>query len=119
MEDCTEAGTPPPEAEQNATEHTPHSATPNPILLTLSWGFFGMGGYLLYWAVSGYYGAVDTKEAKLAFATLLGIAAFQLGVFVRRWATDLRKHLVGQLMRRGHIENCSALSSNMGGSNMI
>lgn len=81
-----EAGTPPPEAEQNATEHTPHSATPNPILLTLSWGFFGMGGYLLYWAVSGYYGAVDIEEAKLAFATLLGIAAFPLGVFVRRWA---------------------------------
>jgi len=45
-----------------------------------------MGGYLLYWVVSGYYGAVDIEEAKLAFATLLITAAFPLGVFLRRWA---------------------------------
>ena len=42
--------------------------------------------YLLYWAVSGWYGESSGEEAKLAFATLLGILAFPLGAFVRRWA---------------------------------
>jgi hypothetical protein len=45
-----------------------------------------MGAYLLYWAISGWYGADNVEEAKLAFATLLTIVAFPLGVFVRRWA---------------------------------
>ncbi len=73
-----------------------------------------MGGYLLYWVVSGYYGVVDIEEAKLAFATLLGTAASPWEYFCDGGRiTDLRKHSVGQLMQRGHIENYSALSSNM------
>ena len=57
-----------------------------------SWGFFGVGAYLLYWALSGWYGESSGEEAKLAFATLLGILAFPLGAFVRRWAGSVSRY---------------------------
>ena len=68
------------------TEQIPSVTNPNSVLLTFSWSFFGVGAYLLYWAISGWYGESKAEEGKLAFATLLGVLAFPLGLFVRRWA---------------------------------
>ena len=72
--------------EFTTTEENAGHAKPNSVLLTLSWGFFGMGAYLLYWAISGWHGENGAIVAKLAFAILLGVLAFPLGLFVRRWA---------------------------------
>ena len=74
------------EDEITPTEQTPIATNPNSVLLTFSWGFFGVGSYLLYWAISGWYGESRAKEPKLVFATLLDALAFPLGLFVRRWA---------------------------------
>ena len=57
----------------------------NSVLMILSWCTFGLGVYLLYWAGMGWYSA-SGSEVKLAFATLLGILAMPVGVFLRRWA---------------------------------
>ena len=76
----------PTDDEVTATEETPDHTNPNSALLTLSWGFFGVGAYFLYWAISGWYGESGAHEAKLAFAILLGVLADPLGLFVRRWA---------------------------------
>ena len=46
----------PTDDEVTATEHNPSAANPNSVLLTLSWGLFGVSAYLLYRAVSGWYG---------------------------------------------------------------
>ena len=74
------------EDEIAPTEQIPSATNPNPVLLTYSWSTFGIGAYLLYWAISGWYGESSAEEAKLAFATLVGVLAFPLGLFVRRWA---------------------------------
>ena len=74
------------EDETAPTEQIPSDTNPNSVLLTFSWSFFGVGAYLLYWAISGWYGESRTDEGKLAFATLVGVLAFPLGLFVRRWA---------------------------------
>ena len=74
------------EDEIAPTEQIPSVTNPNSVLLTFSWSFFGVGAYLLYWAISGWYGESRAEEAKLAFAILLGVLAFPLGLFVRRWA---------------------------------
>jgi hypothetical protein len=74
------------EDEIAPTEQIPSVTNPNSVLLTFSWSFFGVGAYLLYWAISGWYGESKAEEGKLAFATLLGVLAFPLGLFVRRWA---------------------------------
>ena len=74
------------EDENTPTEPIPSAKNPHSVLLTLSWGFFGVGAYLLYWAISVWYGEGGANEAKLAFAILLGVLAFPLGIFVRRWA---------------------------------
>ena len=76
----------PTDDEVTTTEETPSHTNPNAALLTLSWGFFGMGAYLLYWAISGWHGENGANEAKLAFAISLGALDFPLGLFVRRWA---------------------------------
>ena len=86
MKNSMDAESQPTDDEVTATEHNPSAANPNSVLLTLSWGFFGVSAYLLYWALSGWYGEDNAEEAKLAFATLLGIVMFPLGIFVRRWA---------------------------------
>ena len=86
MENRMFAESQPTDEEVTTTEENPGHANPNSVLLTLSWGFFGLGAYLLYWALSGWYGESRAEEAKLAFAILLGVLAFPLGLFVRRWA---------------------------------
>ena len=86
MENLMDAESQPTDDEVTTTEENPGHANPNSVLLTLSWGFFGVGAYLLYWAISGWYGESRAEEPKLAFAILLGVSAFPLGLFVRRWA---------------------------------
>ena len=76
----------PTDDEVTTTEETPSQTNPNSALLTVSWSFFGVGVCLLYWAISGWYDESGVNEAKLAFATLLGVLAFPLGLFVKRWA---------------------------------
>ena len=44
------------EDETTPTEQIPSATNPNSVLLTFSWIFFGVGAYLLYWAISGWYG---------------------------------------------------------------
>ena len=74
------------EDETTPSEQIPSDTNPYSVLLTFSWSFFGVGTYLLYWAISGWYGESSAEEAKLVFATLVGVLAFPLGLFVRRWA---------------------------------
>jgi len=73
------------EDEETIEDQNRTPEKPNSVLLILSWGTFGLGVYLLYWAGLGWYSA-SGSEGKLAFATLLGILAMPVGVFLRRWA---------------------------------
>ena len=57
----------------------------NSVLLILSWCTFGLSVYLLGWAGLGWYSG-SSSEVKLAFATLLGILAVPVGLFLRKWA---------------------------------
>tara|TARA_A100001037_G_scaffold43406_1_gene34361 strand:- start:596 stop:910 length:315 start_codon:yes stop_codon:yes gene_type:complete len=86
MDNLMDAESQPTDDEVTTTKENPGHANPNSVLLTLSWGFFGVGAYLLYWAISGWYGESRADDAKLAFAILLGVLVFPLGLFVRRWA---------------------------------
>lgn len=56
MENRMDAESQPTDDEVTATEHNPSAANPNSVLLTLSWGLFGVSAYLLYRTVSGWYG---------------------------------------------------------------
>ena len=76
----------PTDDEVTTTEENPGHANPNSAQLALSWGVFGVGAYLLYWAVSGCYGESLAGRVKLAFAIVLGALAFPPGLFVRPWA---------------------------------
>ena len=86
MENRMDAESQSTEDEITPTEQIPNVTNPNSVLLTFSWIFFGIGTYLLYWAISGWYGESRAEGPKLAFATLLGVSAFPLGLFVRQWA---------------------------------
>ena len=73
------------EDEETIEDQNRTPEKPNSVLMILSWCTFGLGVYLLYWAGMGWYSA-SGSEAKLAFATLLGILAMPVGVFLRQWA---------------------------------
>ena len=47
MENLMDAESQPTDDEVTAAEQNPSPANPNSVLLTLSWGFFGVGAYLL------------------------------------------------------------------------
>ena len=66
------------------------SPKPNSGILDVSWAVFGVGTCYLTWAIMGwerlYYDEGSVDEGKPAFATLVSLLLFALGVFLRRTA---------------------------------
>ena len=72
MENLMDAESQSTEDKITPTEQTPIATNPNSVLLTFSWGFFGVGSYLLYWAISGWYGESRAEGGQTGILYLTG-----------------------------------------------